>query len=133
MKDDSTSSWTHNMVTRPTRRVVKLFELKDTTFADDMRTVYNAAKEILRRRGCSESPNQLGQFSNIIAGSFEDSYSESAYAAHKPFIECINANDWSLSETNIPKEIVKDDYIESDYFDPVINEDTLEEELLFLI
>ena len=133
MKDDSVSSWTHNVVTRPTRKVVKLFELEDTTFADDMRAVYNAAKEILRRRGCTESPNQFGQFSSIVAGSLEDSYSESAYAEHKPFIACINANSWRLSETNIPKETVKGDYTESDYSDPVINEETLGEELLFLI
>ena len=51
----------------------------------------------------------------------------------KPFIECINANNWRLSDTYISKGIVKDDYIESDYLDPVINEDTLGEELLFLI
>ena len=69
------------MVTRPTRKVVKLFELKDTTFADDMRTDYDAAKEILRRRECSESPIQFGQFSNIVVGSHENSYSESAYAS----------------------------------------------------
>ena len=49
----------------------------------------------------------------------------------QPSIECINPNDWKLSDTYISKGIVKDDYIESDYLDPVINEDTLEDELLF--
>ena len=28
--------WTHNVVTRPVRKMIKLFELNDTTFADEM-------------------------------------------------------------------------------------------------
>ena len=48
MKDDH---WTHNVVTRPTRKIIKLFEIGDTTFAEDMKAVHKTAKRILRERG----------------------------------------------------------------------------------
>ena len=43
--------WTHNVVTRPVRKMIKLFEIKDTTFAEEMLAVQKAAKEILLKRG----------------------------------------------------------------------------------
>ena len=43
--------WTHNVVTRPVRKIIKLFEIKDTTFAEDMLAVQKAAKEILLKKG----------------------------------------------------------------------------------
>ena len=48
LKDDS---WVHNTVERPVKKVVKLFELQDTTFAEDMKQVQKLAKEILVKRG----------------------------------------------------------------------------------
>ena len=54
LKDDS---WSHNVVKRPVRKIVKLFELKDTSFAEEMQAVQLAAKEILLKRGSlSEAP-----------------------------------------------------------------------------
>ena len=55
MRDDH---WTHNVVKRPTREIIKLFELSDTTFADDMKAVHKAAKEILVRRGAFDEENR---------------------------------------------------------------------------
>ena len=49
MKDDN--SWSHNVVSRPTREIVKLFEISDTTFSEDLKAVQNAAKTILDKRG----------------------------------------------------------------------------------
>ena len=49
MKDDD--HWRHNVVTRPTREIIKLFEIEDTTFADDMKAVRKIAKQILISRG----------------------------------------------------------------------------------
>ena len=43
--------WTHNVVTRPVRQIIKLFEIGDTTFGEDMNAVHRAAKEILLKRG----------------------------------------------------------------------------------
>ena len=51
LKDDAIDSWSHNVVTRPVRNIIKLFELNDTTFDEDMKAVHNAAKEILTRKG----------------------------------------------------------------------------------
>ena len=49
LKDDG--SWSHSVVSRPTREIVKLFELKDTNFSDDLKAVQRAAHRILDERG----------------------------------------------------------------------------------
>ena len=51
LKEDS-DEWRHNVVTRPVRELVKLFEVGDTTFAEDVASVQAAAREILLKRGC---------------------------------------------------------------------------------
>ena len=53
LKEDS-NEWTHNVVTRPVRKIIKLFELNDTTFADEMKAVHQAARKILLERGSLE-------------------------------------------------------------------------------
>ena len=52
-------SWTHSVVTRAAREVIKLYEIGDTTFAEDIKAVHTAAKEILKRRGAT---------TNVIGG-----------------------------------------------------------------
>ena len=42
------------MVTRPVRKIIKLFELNDTTSADEMKAVHQAARKILLERGSLE-------------------------------------------------------------------------------
>ena len=50
LKEES-NDWTHNVVTRPVRKIIKLFEIQDTTFAEEMKAVQEAAKTILKERG----------------------------------------------------------------------------------
>ena len=50
--------WTHNVVTRPVRQILKLFEIGDTTFAEDMKAVHRAAKEILLQKGALDETSQ---------------------------------------------------------------------------
>ena len=45
------SNWTHSVVTRPVREIIKLFEIKDTTFAEEMKAAHKAAELILKKRG----------------------------------------------------------------------------------
>ena len=51
LKEDT---WSHSVVTRPTRKIVKLFELNDTTFAEDVKEVHKVVKELLLKRGSIE-------------------------------------------------------------------------------
>ena len=45
--DDDTETWRHATVERPVRECIKLFEMEDTTFMDNMKDIRNRAKEIL--------------------------------------------------------------------------------------
>ena len=56
MKDDG---WTHNTIRRPVRKIVKLFELKDTSFADEMKAVRLAAQDVLLRKGSLDKEPQV--------------------------------------------------------------------------
>ena len=58
---DNTWSWTHNVVTRPVRKLVKLFELKDTTFAEDMKAVQQEVKDILIKKGSLPAEEPISQ------------------------------------------------------------------------
>ena len=63
LRDDG---WTHSVVTRPTRQIIKLFEIGDTTFADEMKAVHKAAKEILMKRGALiDDKNQIDQWPGL--------------------------------------------------------------------
>ena len=59
------ANWTHSVVTRPVREIIKLFELNDTTFADDMRAAHKAAKKILKQRGALEEASQIDDWPGI--------------------------------------------------------------------
>ena len=50
LKEDS-DEWTHSVVRRATREIIKLFEVADTTFSEDMKAVQAAAKKILEDKG----------------------------------------------------------------------------------
>ena len=86
---DGENKWTHNVVTRPVRELVKLYEVGDTTFAEDMRKVYEAARNILIKRKAVGHTITKENNSNIDQPS---TYMSTAYT---PFISCLSANSWS--------------------------------------
>ena len=63
-------------MTRPTREIIKLFEIGDTTFAEDLKAVHKAAKEILERRGAAtnamEGTEEWPGVDSIVAVEFEE-------------------------------------------------------------
>ena len=58
MKKDG---WTHNVVTRPIREIIKLFEIGDTTFAEEMKAVHKAARDIIVKRGAIEVDDDVSK------------------------------------------------------------------------
>ena len=48
--DEDTDTWRHATVMRPVRECIKLFEIDDTTFLDNMRDIREKAKDILFER-----------------------------------------------------------------------------------
>ena len=93
-------NWEHNVVTRPTREIVKLFELGDTTFAEDIRAVHDMAKKILIDKGEIETDATL----NLLEGSASDlmdadvdCFMDSSNFAnlHGKFLSCLSSEDWS--------------------------------------
>ena len=48
--DEETDTWRHVTVRRPVRECIKLFEIGDTTFADDMKEIRKKADEIISKR-----------------------------------------------------------------------------------
>ena len=102
MKD---KTWTHSVVTRPAREIIKLFEIGDTTFAEDLKAVHNAAKEILEARGAStntleaiEELSTMEANDEILDGTqIEENPSNNAYQS---FLSCANAGDWFALDEN---------------------------------
>ena len=110
LKEDS-DEWTHSVVTRATREIIKLFEIGDTTFADDMKAVHKAAKKILDEKGSHADAMHIAKWPGIG----EDSIQEEDDAAHvhldlgvgepdtetvpecnqhQPFLRCFRSEDW---------------------------------------
>ena len=93
-------TWSHSVVTRPAREIIKLFEIGDTTFAEDLKAVQKAAKEILTRRGASTNTIQelmenwpgVGEVKIDEKGNqVEANHSINTYEA---FLSCSSAGDW---------------------------------------
>ena len=106
MKDDG---WTHNVVTRPVREIIKLFEIGDTTFAEEMKAVHKAARDILVRRGAldmdviaskevSEVEEVVYEEKNgtqIVEDLVDDPASQLNFKeVHQPFLSCMAPGDW---------------------------------------
>ena len=66
------ANWTHSVVTRPVREIIKLFEVNDTTFADEMRAAHKAATKILRQRGALEEASQIDDWPGVDATAVND-------------------------------------------------------------
>ena len=98
-KEDS-DEWQHNVVTRPVRELVKLFEVGDTTFAEDVASVQAAAREILLKRGCLQSHVVRCHIGNdptllVSDSSLADEEEIKLYDKHLPFLNCMDAYSWT--------------------------------------
>ena len=98
-KEDS-DEWRHNVVTRPVRELVKLFEVGDTTFAEDVASVQAAAREILLKRGCLQSHVVRCHIGNdptllVSDSSLADEEEIKLYDKHLPFLNCMDAYSWT--------------------------------------
>ena len=121
---EGVDDWSHSVVTRATREIIKLFEIDDTTFAEDMKAVQKAAKKLLMERGCridamfiDEWPGDKALHENQEAVHHlqDDLPPDQGHAApeehdlaatelkteterdsmkHQPFISCFRAADW---------------------------------------
>ena len=58
--------WSHNVVTRPAREIIKLFGLGDTNVAEDILAVHKATKKILVRRGALSADPKQAEEQNIV-------------------------------------------------------------------
>ena len=101
--------WSHSVVTRPAREIIKLFELNDTSFAEDMIAVQKAAKEILIKRGslveddtvvadppqnCFASQNQVPRAAGSSPVHSGPVSSRQTTTQHQPFFTCASAASW---------------------------------------
>ena len=105
---EGNNNWSHSIVTRPVREVIKLFEINDSTFAEEMKAAHVAAKDILKKRGAIEQVPQSndGQegatlADQTIVDKIDDSetttgtHNSKFYKSkHHPFITCLTADEW---------------------------------------
>lgn len=108
---ENSDEWTHSVVTRATREIIKLFEVGDTTFAEDMKAVHKAAKKILEEKGSHVDAMHIAEW----PGTGEHSSQEEADTVHvhldevagepetetgpeckqhQPFLSCFRSEDW---------------------------------------
>ena len=93
------NTWSHNVVTRPVRELVKLYEVGDTTFAQDMALVRKTALEILAKRGASKEIG-VGTVDEQISSSNDDNnldvldYFDPQKGEHLPFVNCVSYQSW---------------------------------------
>ena len=85
--------WNHSVVTRPVREIVKLYEIGDTTFAQEIAAVRKAAREILLERGAQTDDVEFMEQSTL-----DQPYSQSV-DAHMKFISCVDASSWFESNS----------------------------------
>ena len=101
MKDDS--SWTHNVVTRPVRKIIKLFDVKDTTFADDMLAVQQAARKILEKQGdfSTEALSDVLPTQAVLSDAYSDVQPvldmscDVELSRYEPFITSTSVKEWN--------------------------------------
>ena len=115
--------WTHSVVSRPVRELVKLYEIGDTTFAEDMATVYKASRDILVKRGALIGDSKCSVHSSSSC------YQKSS--SHDPFLNCVDAVSWCKQGDDVTElfrnEFDTRDTEENDnYYD-------LNDEMIFLI
>ena len=138
MKEDN--RWEHNVVCRPVREMIKLFELGDTTFAEDIANVHKMAKEFLIQKQ-SIPPSNLKTISSLAAptstqtnnvacaSDFMSELSSELSSRHRHFLSC-SRSDWVMScsigsksssvptsETDLDKKIDKDIYDDNEHND----------------
>ena len=87
MKDNS-NDWSHSVVTRPVREMIKLYEVGDTTFAQDMAAAYEASRKILLSRGALPDESLKSSRNNLSKLCLLDS---SLFKAHEPFLSCVSS------------------------------------------
>ena len=100
MKED-TNLWSHSVVTRPIRKVIKLFDIKDTTFSEDMLSVQKAVKALLESKG--EAVTGLSSDGIHLQDAPGKSYflpehqgvnCAKVTSDLKPFISCTSVKEW---------------------------------------
>ena len=138
MEEDNT--WEHNVVCRPVREMIKLFELGDTTFAEDIAIVHKMAKEFLIQKqsippSIPETISSLAgptsaQAENVACASdFMSELSSELSSRHRHFLSW-SRSDWVMScsasskcssaptsETDLDKKIDKDIYDDNEHND----------------
>ena len=125
---DGTNDWSHNVVTRPVRELVKLFEVGDTTFAQDMKLVHETARNILIRRGA------IGQEPMSKQISSEGQVSSMSLDPHTPFLSCVNACSWLEDDTDVADSYENNYDITNDiYNDKTHDKICYDDEIMFLI
>ena len=96
LKEES-NDWTHNVVTRPVRKIIKLFEIQDTTFAEEMKAVQEAAKTILKERG-SLNENEVPDVTN--EDNTEPDLPNPNNDQHSSFLHCLDVHSWYELDTD---------------------------------
>ena len=147
---ENDSTWTHSAVTRPVRKVIKLFELKDTTFAEEMAACQRAAEDILAKAG-SLDPNSVASGVSVPKDpsnqpsvdsvySSKDSiqasitHSQSSFSkkvdlpALQSFVTCVSYEDWyqNQSKQNAKEQVTPKDFNPSELHE-------ISDEILFLV
>ena len=100
LKDDG--SWSHSVVSRPTREIVKLFELKDTNFSDDLKAVQRAAHRILEERGAVADIHVLYNCFSQSSAAVSDERSDISdnYRLENFFLTCLDTKTWLEQDSN---------------------------------
>ena len=124
LKEDS-NSWSHSVVTRPVREIVKLYEIGDTTYAEDMALVRQTAVEILMKRGSVKEDDRSRYVENKInmntvasqesrigvstsevddknLGADQSISVDRQADDHLPFLQCISSSSWLESSSSGP-------------------------------
>ena len=91
---ENSNEWSHHVVSRPIREIVKLYEVSDTTYAEEMIAVQKAAKKILSNRGALvESLNDTLTVSSPNVELSGSSISLNVFSHHEAFINYVNTDD----------------------------------------
>ena len=121
---ENSDTWTHNVVTRPARELVKLYEIGDTTFSEDMAAVCKAARSILMDRGALEDQRQAD---DAVVQPVQQSL-----VAHSPFLNCQSSMSWLERDSDAGFEIKEENDKPNDTIDTHYDYD-LHDEILFLV
>ena len=58
--NEEAEDWRHATVWRPVRQCIKLFEIGDTSFIEDMKNIRRCAEEIITKKTLGEEGSALG-------------------------------------------------------------------------